>query len=131
MSEDQDAQVVVEVEAAQPVADATPAIEVIEALAAEADGTAETIEVRGEKFRLASAIPAIVMLRLAAVTDGKASPAKQMAAIDTFLEKVVHDDDREEFLALLEDAEPVIDFEELNEIIETATEVIGARPTEQ
>jgi hypothetical protein len=108
-----------------------PPSQQVEALAAEQAGVApETLTVRDEQFTLAAAIPAIVMLRLAAVTDGKATPAKMMSAIESFLERVIHADDRDRFMALLEDAEPPIDFDELNGIIEAAVEVIGARPTE-
>lgn len=89
-----------------------------------------TITVRDTKFRLVREVPAIVMLRLSAAGDSKTPPAKQMSAIVTFLEKVIIEDDRDDFLELLEDAEPVIDFDELSEILEQATEVIAGRPTQ-
>ena len=109
----------------------TPASEQVEALAAEAAGTSsETIKVRDEQFTLAAKIPAIVMMRLASVSDGKSSPAKQMQAIEGFLERVIDADGRDQFMTLLEEADPPIDFEEMNSIIEQATEIIGARPTE-
>jgi hypothetical protein len=80
---------------------------------------------------VASEIPAIVMLRMTAAGDAKTPPAKQMKAIVDFLHYVVHSDDRERFDDLLEDADPVIGFDELNSIVEATTEVIAARPTEQ
>ena len=107
-----------------------PAVVVVETLAAEAAATPEAITVRGEQFRLAPKIPAIVILRLAAVSDSKVSPAKQMAALDLFLERAIHVDDRDRFEVLLVDADPPIDFDELNSVVETVTEVISARPTE-
>jgi hypothetical protein len=103
----------------------------VDALAAEAAAESETIEVRGQTFRVASEIPAIVMLRMTAAGDAKTPPAKQMKAIVDFLHYVVHSDDRERFDDLLEDADPVIGFDELNSIVEATTEVIAARPTEQ
>lgn len=103
----------------------------VDALAAEAADDGEFITVRDEKFRLAASIPAIVMLRMTAAGDVKTPPAKQMGAILQFLDHAIDADDRERFLALLEDADPVIGFEELNTILEEATEVIAARPTEQ
>lgn len=103
----------------------------IDALAAEAADDGEFIMVRDEKFRLAASIPAIVMLRMTAAGDSKTPPAKQMGAILQFLDHAIDADDRERFLALLEDADPVIGFDELNTILEEATEVIAARPTEQ
>jgi hypothetical protein len=106
-----------------------PAVVVVETLAAEQAQTPEAIEIRGEQFRLAAKIPAIVVLRLAAVSDGKVSPSKQMAALDLFLERAIHADDRERFEEMLLDAEPPIDFDELNTVVETVTEVISARPT--
>lgn len=111
---------------------ATPAAaadEQVEALVAEATGEGGEIEVRGEKFRVASEIPAIVMLRMTAAGDTRVSPAKQMGAVVQFLEHVIHPDDRDRFMDLLEDANPVIGFEELNDVVQAATEVIAARPT--
>jgi hypothetical protein len=103
----------------------------LDALEAEAAGTGDYITVRDQRFKLAAAIPAIVMLRMTAAGDSKTPPAKQMGAIVQFLHHAIDPEDRDEFEALLEDAEPVIEFEELNTILEQATEVIAARPTEQ
>lgn len=104
----------------------------LDALEAESvpESPALTLEVRGQNFHLVKEVPAIVMLRLSAAGDTKTPPAKQMSAIVTFLERVIVEDDREAFMALLEDAEPVIDFDELSEILEAATEVIAGRPTQ-
>ena len=104
--------------------------EVLESLAAEADGTTLELKVRDEVFGLAPEIPAIVMLRLSAAGDPKTPPARQMTAIANFLEHAVIADDRDRFNDFLEDADPIIDFEELNKILERATEVIAARPSE-
>lgn len=103
----------------------------VEALAAEAADEGEFITVRDERFRLAAAIPAIVMLRMTAAGDVKTPPAKQMGAILQFLDHAINPEDRDRFIALLEDADPVVGFEEINSILEQATEVIAARPTEQ
>ena len=103
----------------------------IDALDSEAADDGEFITVRDEKFRLAASIPAIVMLRMTAAGDSKTPPAKQMGAILQFLDHAISADDRERFTDLLEYADPVIGFEELNTILEQATEVISARPTEQ
>jgi hypothetical protein len=104
--------------------------DVIDSLAAEADGTKLELKVRDEVFGLAPEIPAIVMLRLSAAGDARTPPARQMTAIANFLEHAVIPDDRERFNDFLEDADPIIDFEELNAILERATEVIAARPSE-
>lgn len=116
----------------------TPASEItgsaadqIDALEAEAAEEGEFITVRDERFRLAPAIPAIVMLRMTAAGDTKTPPPKQMNAILQFLDHAIDPEDRDRFIDLLEDADPVIGFEELNGILEQATEVIAARPTEQ
>jgi hypothetical protein len=106
-------------------------IDQVEALAAEAAQKSETIMVREESFELAPQIPAIVMLRLTAAGDSKTAPARQMGAILDFLNHAVAVDDRERFMDFLEEADPIIDFDELNKILESATEVIAARPTEQ
>lgn len=106
-------------------------VQQVEALAAEADKSSEIIKVRDEEFRLAPEIPAIVMLKMTAAGDPKTPPAKQMSAIVQFLHYAIVPEDRDRFEALLEDAEPIIDFDELNTILEQATEVIAARPTEQ
>lgn len=103
----------------------------IDALEAEVTEDGDFITVRDEKFRLAAAIPAIVMLRMTAAGDAKTPPPKQMNAILQFLDHAIVPDDRDRFITLLEDADPVIGFEEINEILEQATEVIAARPTEQ
>lgn len=110
---------------------AVGAADQVEALAAEAADEGEFITVRDEKFQLAAAIPAIVMLRMTAAGDTKTPPAKQMNAILQFLDHAISTDDRDRFIDLLEDADPVIGFDELNGILEQATEVIAARPTEQ
>jgi len=106
-------------------------IDQIEALAAEAEKKSESINVREETFTLASQIPAIVMLKLTAAGDSKTSPSRQMGAILDFLNHAFISDDRERFMNFLEEADPIIDFDELNKILEAATEVIAARPTEQ
>jgi hypothetical protein len=109
---------------------AAPTTAALDALENETPGAAAlTITVREQSFRLVKEVPAIVMLRLSAAGDDKTPPARQMAAIVTFLEKVIVDDDRDAFMALLEDAEPVINFEELSSILEAATEVLAGRPT--
>lgn len=108
----------------------SPSVQV-ETLAAEAEKEGEFITVRDQKFLLAPAIPAIVMLRMTAAGDSKTPPPKQMGAIIQFLHHAIDPEDRDRFEDLLEDADPVIGFEELNTIIEQATEVIAARPTEQ
>lgn len=123
-------------ETTQPVAPtpagvAGSASEQLDTLEAEAVEEGEFITVRDERFRLAPAIPAIVMLRMTAAGDAKTSPPKQMNAILQFLDHAIDPEDRDRFIALLEDAEPVIGFEEINTILEQATEVIAARPTEQ
>lgn len=105
--------------------------EQVEALAAEATGQGGEIEVRGEKFHVASEIPAIVMLRMTAAGDPRVTPAKQMGAVVQFLEHVIDPEDRDRFIDLLEDADPVIGFDELNDVVQAATEVIAARPTVQ
>jgi hypothetical protein len=112
--------------AAQPAGSAD---EQVEALVAEATGEGAEIEVRGEKFHVATEIPAIVMLRMTAAGDTRISPAKQMGAVVQFLEHVIDAEDRDRFMDLLEDADPVIGFDELNDVVQAATEVIAARPT--
>ena len=118
---------------AQPSAatPAAPADEQVEALVAEATGEGGEIEVRGEKFHVASEIPAIVMLRMTAAGDSRTNPAKQMNAVVQFLEHVIDAEDRDRFMDLLEDADPVIGFDELNGVVQAATEVIAARPIVQ
>lgn len=127
---------VVDDETTQPVAPtpagvAGSASEQLDTLEAETAQEGEFITVRDEQFRLAAAIPAIVMLRMTAAGDVKTPPAKQMGAILQFLDHAIHPEDRDRFIALLEDADPVVGFEEINSILEQATEVIAARPTEQ
>ena len=107
--------------------DATTALDALENEAGIGD---LSVAVRDKNFRLVREVPAIVMLRLSAAGDPKTPPARQMAGIVTFLEHVVVEDQREEFLDFLETAEPVIDFDELTKILETATEAIAGRPTQ-
>lgn len=102
----------------------------LDALENEAGTIGLTLKVRDREFRLVREVPAIVMLRLSAAGDSRTSPAKQMSGIVTFLEHVVVPDERDEFMALLEDADPVIDFDELTKILESATEAIAGRPTQ-
>ena len=122
---------------AQTPASPTPAgvaaspTEQVEALAAEAADTGDTLVVRDEKFRMADQIPAIIMLKMTAAGSAKVSPAEQMSAIVDFLTYIIEPDERDRFMQYLADADPVIGFEELNGIVQTATEVIAARPTEQ
>jgi len=104
--------------------------DVIDSLVAEAEDSTLELKVRDEVFELAPAIPAIVMLRLSAAGDPKTPPARQMTAIANFLEHAVIPDDRDRFNEFLEEADPIIDFEELNLILERATEIIAARPSE-
>lgn len=110
----------------------------LDALAAEADvedgvepDDHDVLLVRDKRFRLVTAIPAMTMLKLSASSDPKTPVPKQMEAIASFLTRIVIEEDREEFLAFLEDADPVIDFEEINTILTDATEAISARPTQQ
>jgi hypothetical protein len=102
----------------------------LDALENEAGSGHLSITVRDRNFQLVREVPAIVMLRLSAAGDPKTPPARQMSGIVTFLEHVVIEDQREDFLDFLEVAEPVIDFEELTKILEAATEAIAGRPTQ-
>jgi hypothetical protein len=111
------------------MSDKVTANETLDALEHEAGDGAATLEVRDQRFALVKEVPAIVMLRLSAAGDPSVTPSKQMSAIVTFLEKVVTPEDRDAFMAYLENAEPVIDFDELSTILERATEVLAGRPT--
>lgn len=118
--------------AAEKKAPAAKALEAVDALESEADEDASpTIEVRDEKFRLVTKVPAIVMLRLSAAGDPKTPVPRQMGAILAFLEHVIVPEDRDRFMALLEEADPVIEFDEVNDVLTAATEAIAGRPTEQ
>lgn len=118
--------------AAAPAADA-PEVSPVDVLAAEAEvaDTGLYLEVRGRKFKLVEIIPAMTMLKLSAASDPKTPIPAQMSAIAGFLHKIVVPDERDEFIAFLEDADdPVIEFDELNTILTEATEIIGGgRPT--
>lgn len=107
----------------------------IDALANETDGASvdggyDVLVVRDQRYRLVKEIPARTMMKLAASSDPKTSPPKQMSAIGDFLERIIIEDDREEFLDYLEDAEPVIGFDEINQILTDAVEAISDRPTQ-
>lgn len=110
---------------------AAAAVDALEAEeSGEAPDTHDVLVVRDRRFRLVNAISAMTMMRLSAASDPKTTVPEQMGAIKGFLERVIVKDDREEFLVFLEDAEPVIDFEEINQILTDATEAIAARPTQ-
>lgn len=106
-------------------------LEQVDALIAEAEKKGDTVTVRDQTFSIAGEIPAIVMLRLTAAGDSKTPAAKQMGAIVQFLHHAIDAGDREAFEALLEDADPVIGFDELNTVLEKVTAAIAARPTVQ
>lgn len=107
----------------------------VDTLAAEAESaegvvTVDMLTVRDKEYRLVDQLPAMTMLKLSGASDPKTPVPAQMNAIHSFLERIVHVDDRAEFLAFLEDADdPVIEFDELNDILTKATEIIGGRPT--
>ena len=106
----------------------------VEVLAAEAEAAesapeGEYLPVRDEKFKLTDEIPGITMLKLSAASDPKTPVPAQMSAIYSFFEKIVTPEEHDRFIAYLEDAIPVIAFDELNAILTTATEIIGGRPT--
>lgn len=119
----------------EEVTPVTPApVNPVEVLAAEAAAAEVTPEgdylpVRDKKFRLVDEIPGITMLKLSAASDPKTPIPAQMSAIFDFFDKIVVVDERAEFMDFLADAIPVIQFEELNEILTNATEIIGGRPT--
>lgn len=115
--------------AAEPVPVSQVEVLASEAEASEDQSTADLLEVRDRKFTLVDKVPAMTMLKLSAAADPKTPVPAQMGAIASFLHKIVVPDERDDFLQYLEDAEPVIEFDELNEVLTRATEVIGGRPT--
>jgi len=107
------------------------AVDAVDALAAEAGEADPTVDVRGEHFTLVKIVPGIVLMRLSAAGDPKTPQPKQMGAILAFLERVVVAEERDAFMATLEDADPPIEFDELSEILTQTTEVLAGRPTPQ
>jgi len=94
-------------------------------------GEAETVEVRDRKFRVVDKLPAIILLDLGLASDPAATQAEQLRALRQFLNAAIHPDDNASFEVYLRQAQPVIEMEELNGIVEKLIAQVAGRPTEQ
>lgn len=101
-----------------------------EAAKADATGEARMIPVREREFRIAEQLPGIILLDLGLASDPNATQGEQLRAIRQFLHAAIHPDDVDQFEVYLRQAQPVIEMEELNGVVEKLITEVAGRPTE-
>lgn len=105
-----------------------------EAMKAETDETGEAeapfIEVRENKYKTAEKIPGIVLLDLGVASDPSATQGEQLRAMRQFIHAAIDPEEVAKFEHFLRTANPIIDMEELNTVVEKLMAVVTARPTE-
>lgn len=88
------------------------------------------IDVRDREFRVADQLPGIILLDLGLASDPNATQGEQLRAVRQFLHAAIHVDHVDAFEVYLRSAQPVIEMEELNKIVEKLVEDVAGRPTE-
>ena len=102
---------------------------VVDAQEAEASGDERTFTVRDQTFHLRPKLPGITMMKMARAGDASLGPAKQLGAVLDFLHAAIVPAETAAFEGYLESAEPVIEDEELNNIVQRMIEEFTGRPT--
>lgn len=103
---------------------------VVAAQVAEAAGEERDFPVQDRVFHLVPKLPGITLMKMGVAGDPTVGPARQMSAIMDFLSVAIVPDERAEFIHFLEyEADPVIEVEELNDLISKMAEVFTGRPT--
>jgi hypothetical protein len=124
----------VEASAAQaPQGGETGAYEAIRTEAQSDNGEAQprTFPVRDKEFRVVDVLPGIVLLDLGLAADPRASDIEQLRAVHAFLDSAIHPDDAAAFDHYLRTAQPTIEMEELNKVVEGLIGIVaGGRPTQ-
>jgi hypothetical protein len=114
----------------RPAPEAHDGTAVMAAQVAEAEGVPREFPIRDRVFHLVPKLPGITLMKMGVAGDPSIGPARQMSAILDFLHVALVEDEREAFMHFLEhDAKPVIEVEELNELIGKMAEVFTGRPT--
>ena len=97
---------------------------------AEADEAVRNITIRDKEFRLVNQLPGIILLDLGLASDPAATQGEQLRAVRQFLHAAIHSDDVAAFEFYLRTAQPVIEMEELNKVVEALITEVAGRPTE-
>jgi hypothetical protein len=100
------------------------------ALKVEQDGDETKVIIREKSFRVVSQLPGIVLLDLGLASDPSATQGEQLRAIRQFLHATIHNDDVAAFEHHLRTAQPVIEMDELNKLVEELITQVAGRPTE-
>jgi len=96
----------------------------------QADDGSVSVTVRDKTFRVVSQLPGIVMLDLGLASDPAATQGEQLRAIRQFLHATIHSADVASFEHHLRTAQPVIEMDELNKLVEELITTVAGRPTE-
>lgn len=80
-------------------------------------------------WRLRKELPAATLLDLALTGDPKSKPIQRVRAMSGFLVTAVHPEDTDDFNEWLRSADPVVDMEELQKIVEEIVEKVTDIPT--
>ena len=100
------------------------------ALKAEESAAEQAVDVRDQKFRVAAQLPGIILLDLGLASDPSATQGEQLRAMRQFLHAAIHPEDVGIFEHFLRTAQPVIEMEELNVVVEKLITMVAGRPTE-
>ena len=89
----------------------------------------KTVVCRGQGFKMVDELPGMLMLQLTRLEDPKMALWKKSSAMVRILEAAIVADEREDWMELLETAEPPIGMEELTALISKVVEHVVGRPT--
>lgn len=88
------------------------------------------IEHRGQKWHVVEALPAAVQLNLARLKDKKVPSAEKASIIDNVISYSVVEEERADFNEWLMSTTPIIEMEELMEILQKLVEKVVNHPTQ-
>lgn len=112
----------------------TPSTEGYKALKTEEEakksGEAQVVEVRDREFKVTESLPGIILLNLGLASDPSATQGEQLRAVRQFLHAAIHPDEVDSFEVYLRSAQPAIEMEELNKIVEKLVTEVAGRPSE-
>jgi len=100
-----------------------------EVVAAQTGKLERKVDLRGEKFDVAEALPAIVLIDLGIGSDPASKPVEKLRALRQFIDHAIVKDQKDAFLNVLINADPPVEQEELNGLIEQIAPLVTGSPT--
>lgn len=94
------------------------------------DDSFKRVKVRDRVFRVHDEVSGMLMLDLSLMSDRKTKDSEKVRILRNFLDGAIHVDDVDDFNDLLRYTQPVIDVNELMDIVQDVVVLVAGSPTE-